>query len=101
MKSICILVTAALLLAIPIFLWSAEDGPALFEANCAMCHGSKGEGNPDADIPKLSGTAMSIEELAAFVTKANKDKTIHADPVNGINEDQAKAIAAHVKSLKD
>ena len=101
MKSICILVTTVLLLAIPIFLWSAEDGPALYASNCAMCHGDKGEGDPVAEMPKISGTSMTVDELTTYLTKGAKDKTIHAGPVEGIDETQAKAIAAHVKSLKN
>ena len=78
MKSICILVTTALLLAIPIFAVSTEGGPALYESNCAMCHGSKGEGNPDADMPKVRGTSMTVEQLTAYITKGDENKTIHA-----------------------
>ncbi len=101
MKSICILVTTALLLAIPIFAVSTEGGPALYESNCAMCHGSKGEGNPDADMPKVRGTSMTVEQLTAYITKGDENKTIHALPVDGVDESQAKAIAAYVKNLKD
>ena len=100
MKGVCILIMTAVVLMIPIFLWSEEDGAALYEANCAMCHGDNGEGNPDAEMPKIAGTSMTIEQLATYITKGDKDKTIHADPVAGVNEEQAKAIAAHVKSLK-
>ncbi len=101
MKSICILVTTALLLAIPIFVWSTEGGGSLYEANCAMCHGANGEGNPDAEMPKVRGTSMTVEELTVYITKGKEDKTIHAIPTDGVNESQAKAIAAYVKSLKD
>jgi cytochrome c553 len=100
MKSICILATAALLLAIPILSWSEEDGAALYESNCAMCHGAEGEGMPDMEMPAVKGTSMTIDQLATYLTKGDPEKTIHADPIQGINEDQAKAIAAHVKSFK-
>jgi len=101
MKSISILVTAALLLAIPIFLWSEDGGAALYETNCAACHGDKGEGNPDAEMPKITGTAMTVQELSHYITTANEDKTIHAAPVGDFTEAQAKAISEYVKSLKD
>ncbi len=101
MKSICILVTTALLLAIPMFAVPTEGGPALYESNCAMCHGSKGEGNPDADMPKVRGTSMTVEQLTAYITKGDENKTIHALPIDGVDESQAKDIAAYVKNLKD
>lgn len=101
MKAVCILVVSALVLTIPIFLWSAEEGPALYETNCSVCHGVKGEGNADTEMPKIIGTPMTLEELTAYITKGDEQKMIHASPIEGLNEDQAKLIAAHVKSLKD
>ena len=100
MKSICILATAALFLAIPILSWSEEDGSALYESNCAMCHGAEGEGMPDMEMPAIKGTSKTIDQLVAYLTKGDPETTVHAGPVQGINEDQAKAIAAHVKGFK-
>jgi mono/diheme cytochrome c family protein len=101
MKSISILATAALLLAIPIFLWSEEGGAALYDTNCAACHGAKGEGNPDAEMPKVSGTAMTVQEISDYITKGAEGKTIHAAPIGDFDETQAKAISEYVKSLKE
>jgi cytochrome c553 len=101
MKGVCILIITAFVLTISIFFMAAEDGAALYEANCAMCHGTKGEGMPDAEMPKISGTSMTVEQLTAYITKGDEEKTIHANPVDGIDETQAQAIAAHVKSLKN
>jgi cytochrome c553 len=89
-----------LLAAAPIWLWSAEDGAALYESKCAMCHSAKGEGNPAAKLSAVKGTLMTAENMVPCLTKGDKDKTIHADPISDINEDQAKAIAEHVKKLK-
>jgi cytochrome c553 len=100
MKSICLIIAVALLAAAPILLWAAEDGAALFESRCAMCHGAKGEGNPTAQMPAVNATTMTVEDLIAYMTKGDKTKTIHADPISDLNAEQAKAIAEHVKSLK-
>jgi cytochrome c553 len=99
MKAVCILIVVALLMAAPIVLWSAEDGAALYAAKCSMCHGEKGEGMPPS-IPAVKGTSMTVEQLITYVTKGEKDKTVHAEPVADVNEDQAKTIAEYVKSLK-
>jgi cytochrome c553 len=100
MKCVSILVVVALLAAAPVLLWSAEDGKALFESKCAMCHGEKGEGNPPAGLPAVKGTSMTVEKLITYLTKGDKAKTVHADPISDLTEEQAKAIAEHVKSLK-
>ena len=101
MKTVCILVVAALVLTIPILLGAAEEGPALYEANCSVCHGAKGEGNADTEMPKIIGTSMTLEQITAYITKGDETKMMHASPIGGVTEAQAKLIAAHVKSLKD
>ena len=101
MKALCVLFMTALVLTIPIFLWSAEEGPALYETNCSVCHGAKGEGNADTEMPKIIGTPMTLEELTVYITKGDENKVMHASPIEGVDEVQAKLIAAHVKTLKD
>ncbi len=100
MKKICLLIAGALLVAAPILLWAAEDGAALYESKCGMCHGAKGEGNTAAQMPAVDNTTMTVEQLITYLTKGDKDKTIHADPISDLNQEQAKAIAEFVKSLK-
>ena len=100
MKGFCILIVIALLAAAPVLLWAAEDGAALFESKCSMCHGAKGEGNKEANMPAVKGTSMTVEKLVAYLTKGDKTKTIHADPISDLNEEQAKAIAEHVIKMK-
>jgi cytochrome c553 len=100
MKGVCILIVVALLVTAPILLWSAEDGAALYDSKCSMCHGPKGEGNPQAKLPAVKGTSMTVEKIITYLTKGDKDKTIHADPISDLTEAQATAIAEHIKSLK-
>ncbi len=52
MKAFCFLLTIAMLAAAPILVWSEENGAALYDSKCSMCHGDKGEGNPPGGIPK-------------------------------------------------
>jgi len=100
MKKICILAAAAILAVVPIMLWAQADGAALFGEKCSMCHGAKGEGNKDMGMPAVRGTALTAENLATFLLKGQSDKTIHSNPVGQLNEEQAKAVANFVKSLK-
>jgi len=100
MKGVCTLIAVALLAAAPILLWAAEDGAALYESKCSMCHGAKGEGNKDAQMPAVKGTSLTVEQMVTYLTKGDKEKTIHADPIADLNEEQAKAIAEHINQMK-
>ena len=101
MKKIIIPVAVALLAAAPmIMLWAQADGAALFSEKCSMCHGAKGEGNKDAGMPAVKGTSMTAEKLTEFLFKGDSTKTVHANPMGQLNEEQAKAVAGFVKNLK-
>ena len=100
MKAICILAAVALLVAAPITLWSAENGAALYDSRCSMCHGDKGEGNPDGGVPKVKGTSMTADQLVAYLTKGDSTKTIHKEPIGDLNGDQAKALVDYIKKMK-
>lgn len=67
----------------------AEDGAAIYKAKCAGCHGANAEGKMG---PALKGKT----DVVAVVTKGGL-KGIHAKPIAGVTEEQAKAIAAHLK----
>jgi len=99
MKAFCILMITVILATAPIFLWSAENGAALYDSKCSMCHGDKGEGNPPS-IPKLAGTSMAVDQLIAYLTKGDSSKTVHKEPISDLNPDQAKILAEFVKKMK-
>jgi len=100
MKKIIVLAAAVLLATVPIMLMAQADGAALFGEKCGLCHGAKGEGNKDMGMPAAKGTKLTAENLAAMLLKGSSDKTIHSNPVGQFNEEQAKAVAEFVKSLK-
>jgi cytochrome c553 len=100
MKSVCMVVMVALLVTAPLLLWSGEKatGASLFKDKC-MCHGEKGEGNPPA-VPALKGTKMTAEKLVAFLSKGEKGKGFHENPISDLKDGDAKLIADFVKALK-
>jgi mono/diheme cytochrome c family protein len=102
MKRFCAIITAALLVVFPLSLWSqnANTGAEIFKTRCAACHGAKGEGTLAGKIPAIKGTAMTVNKLVAFIIKGEGGKTVHATPVVNINDNEAKAAAEYVKSLK-
>jgi mono/diheme cytochrome c family protein len=86
-------IAIALLIALPSLSWAAEDGAALFKANCAMCHGANAEGKPAVKAPAIKG------KTAADVTKALATPK-HAAVAKKVNADQTKAIGDYLATLK-
>ena len=100
LKLAVVIAFAVLLLAAPTTLL-ADDGAALYKTKCAGCHGPQGEGKPAMKAPALKGTALSEEQIATVLQKGDAAKKApHAAPFKAISEEDAKAIAAFVKTLK-
>ncbi len=104
MKSRCLIIVATLLTIIIPFslLLSQETSKAAdtFKEKCAGCHGSKGEGSAGGNIPALKGTSLTVEKIVALITKGDPSMTLHATPIADIKNDEAKAVAKYIKSLK-
>ncbi len=83
---------AVLTLAVPSLF--AEDGAAIYKANCAMCHKADASGNPAIKAPALKGKSD------ADVTKAIETNPKHASVKKKLSAEQVKAVAEYVKSLK-
>lgn len=84
----------------------AADGQALFEANCAKCHGKTGL----ADTPvgkaskakKFQGDQNLMgDDVAAFVTKSVRDpaKKKHVEVSKKVSDEDLATIAVFVKTL--
>ena len=100
MKNLCMVIALAVLVVAPLSLFADEDGAAIYKTKCSVCHGEKGEGKPAIKMPPAKGTTMTVEKIVAYLTKGETGKTIHAKPINGVNEEQAKASAEYVLSLE-
>jgi len=70
------------------------DAAAVFKAKCAMCHGQKAEKKFDA--------AKADDALATVVLKGKDDvlPKMPAYETKGVTPEQAAALVAHMKSLK-
>ena len=87
--------TLSISLALPAF---AQDGGATYKGKCAMCHGPEGQGKVG---PKLAGTALTADQIAALITTGDDAKKApHKKAIAGLSADDAKAVAAFVKTLK-
>jgi len=92
---------AAMLLAVSLASWAVDDGAALYKKKCAGCHGPNGEGKPAMKAPTLKGTSLEADQIAEHITKGESgSKAPHNKGIAGLSDEQAKALAEWVKSLK-
>ena len=82
-----LLAALAILAAAPAL---AVDAAALYESNCAACHGAAGKGGSG---PAIAGKPADV--VAAVVD-------MHPKPMNAIklSADEVKAVAGHVAAMK-
>jgi mono/diheme cytochrome c family protein len=71
------------------------DAAATFKAKCVACHGAAAEKKFDATIPDAD-----LVQIVLNGKKPEKPPNMPAYADKGITEDQAKALVAHMKSLK-
>ena len=91
----------ALVLSLASSYSQAADGASLYKSKCAGCHGANGEGKPTMKAPVLKGTSLEVDQLVHHLTKGEpSSKAPHNKGISGLTDEQAKAIAGYVKSLK-
>lgn len=79
----------------------AQDGAAIYKTKCSSCHGATGEGKPAVKAPTLKGTTWEASQIAQFIVKGESARKVpHNKGVSGVSDEQAKAVAEFVKSLK-
>jgi len=71
------------------------DAAATFKGKCVACHGAAAEKKLDATIPDAD-----LVQIVLNGKKPEKPPNMPAYGEKGITEDQAKALVAHMKSLK-
>lgn len=96
-----VLIVSAIFLMASVASWAADDGAALYKKKCAGCHGASGEGKPAVKAPALKGTQREVGQIVEHVTKGEANsKAPHNKGIAGVDEEQAKAIADFIKTLK-
>ena len=96
-KFIVLLVVVALSvsIALPAF---AADGASTYKAKCAACHGPEGQGKIG---PAVKGVSLSTEQITDLLTKGEAAKKApHKKAMAALSEEDAKAVAEYVKTLK-
>ena len=88
------MIAVVLFAMIPSLSWAAEDGAALYKANCAGCHKADASGNPAMKAPALKGVD------AAKVKSTIDTNAKHAAAKKKLSAEQVDAVAAYLKDLK-
>ena len=71
------------------------DAAGTYKAKCVACHGKAAEKKFDAALPETDMVQAILKGK-----KGEKPPNMPGYADKGINEDQAKALIAHMKSLK-
>jgi mono/diheme cytochrome c family protein len=89
------------LLAVPFLFASlgwAQEGESIYKSKCATCHGPTAEGKIG---PSLKTTKLSENDIVLLLGKGNDARKMpHKKAMSSLTDDQIKAVAHHIKSLK-
>lgn len=88
-----LMIAMALFLVVPNLAWAAEDGAALYKSKCAACHGADAAGKPAMKAPAIKGKAEAD-------VKKGLEGPKHTALKKALNEEQVKAIATYLGTLK-
>jgi len=79
----------------------AADGAKLYGAKCAECHGANGK-ETSISGKAIAGDAAVLTKLSGYKagTFGGDQKATMQASLDGLNDDDLKAIAGHVGTLK-
>ena len=77
------------------------SGAELFENNCARCHGSDGKGGKGPNLASAKKQEKWKDSDEKIVKKITNGGFIMPSFGKKLNSDEIKAIAAHVRTLKE
>ena len=103
MKKATVITIILFTLSMALPVMAAEDGAALFQSKCAVCHGKTGAA--DTSI----GKSKNIKDLASEdIQKLTDDQLTdfiangkaHGFKAKGLTDDQIKALVTFIRTLK-
>jgi len=75
----------------------AQGGADVYKTKCSMCHGTEGQGKVG---PALKGTKLGEDDIVLLLSKGKEGKKAPHNKSKGLSDDDTKAVAHYVKSLK-
>jgi mono/diheme cytochrome c family protein len=95
------MIAIALFLILPNLSWAANEGAALYQSKCAICHGADLAGKPAAKIPSLisaDAKQLSDADLTDVIAHGGKDKRAsHAFANRGLPPDQVRMVVTYIR----
>jgi cytochrome c553 len=88
----------------------AADGAAIWSDNCAKCHGAEGQGDTNigrklriSNLSEAAVQAQFTDDQALSAVKdgvKDKDSKVRMKAVEGLSDDDIKAVVQHLRTLK-
>jgi mono/diheme cytochrome c family protein len=103
------IIIAAVITVLAAWTTQAEEGKALYDKQCAKCHGEDGKGETkmgkklgakDYTDPKVQEEMKDDAAFKAVKEGLKKDDKTLMKPAEGVTDDQIKGLIAYMRTFK-
>ena len=103
------IIVAAVISVLAAWSVQAEEGKALYDKQCAKCHGEDGKGDTkmgkklgskDYTDPKVQAELKDDAAVKSIKEGLKKDDKTLMKPAEGMTDDQIKGLVAYMRTFK-